>query len=365
MPQISALFHTNLLKPTDVLPSENELDHGFIFPEPVPDYMVLGSNEDILDESSDEVWSPYDSNVCSVVAVKERTTFLDEDEWGGLEPLWFHCPGDDSTPPWGQPAESAIVNIPTEFPDQITDLLQRMPLLKGAIGQNVQQVIVDFIIAFWPHYSAQGLKRLRQIAAVLSLAPPRVLNDIAHTVSALVARCHGDDCDQVWPLIGLIQHELHLWGNKFYPWLKDLEDSRLSKALGLPMTSLNLLHLLRHIEVHSKPSDDVKFSIQITSCPEGLYTPKISAAAVTRFVESLPIIPDEDIAEDDRCGICCTPYGNVGLWNEHGEPEKARKLLCSHMLGEDCLRMLLAPRDQGGWEQTTCPLCRADILVPV
>ena len=364
-PQISALLYTDLLTPTDTLPSENELDHGAVLTEPVPDDMVLGSNDDSLDESSEEEWLLYDPSVCYVPVVQERTEFLGDFEWGNYEPLGLNHPADDLPSPWGQPAESAIVNIPTEFPYQITDLLRRMPLLKDPIGQNVQQVIVDFIVATWPHDSAQGMTRLRQIAAVLSLAPPRVLDDIAHSISVLVARCYGDGPGLIWPLTCLIQHELHLSENTFYPWLINLEDSRLSQALELPMTAANLLHLLEHVDVHSRPSDDVKFSMSRTSCPEGLYTPKNSAAAVTRFVESLPIIPNENIAKDDRCGICWAPYGTRGSWDENGEPEKARKLLCSHLLGESCLRMLLGPKDEGGWGKTTCPLCRADISVPI
>ena len=365
-PQISGLSHTDLLRPTDTLPSENELNHAAILTEPVPNHMVPGSNDDILDELSEEDWSPNDPSVCSVALVEEFAEILGEFDFEGYDPLGPVYPtGDDLTSPWGQPSGSAIVNIPSEFPDQITDLLRRMPLLEDPIGQNVQQVIVDFIIATWPHDSAQGMTRLRQIAAVLSLAPPHVLDDIAHTISALVARCYEHERGLQWPLSLLISQEWHISGNNFYPWLIDLEDSRLFKALGLPMTARNLLHLLEHVVVNSRPSDNVNFSISITSCREGLYTPKNSAAAVTRFIESLPIISNENIAKDDRCGICCTPYGNAGLWDEDWEPEKARKLLCSHLLGENCLRMLLNPKDQGGWEQTTCPLCRADILVPM
>ena len=364
-PQTSALPNTELLGPTEALHSESELEQGAILTEPVPDHMILGSNDDLLDESSEEDWLLYDPSVCFVPVIQERTEFLGEFKWRDYDPLGLNNPTDDLPAPWGQPSGSAIVNIPTEFPDQISDLLHRMPLLKDPIGQNVQQVIVDFIMLTWPHDNVQGMTRLRQIATVLSLAPPRVLDDIAHTISVLVARCYEDGPGLIWPLTCLIQHELHLSGNNFYPWLMNLEDSRLSQALGLPMTAAKFLHMLQHVDVHSKPCDDVKFGISITSCPDGLYTLKNSAAAVTRFVESLPIIPNENLAKDDRCGICWAPYGTPGSWDGNGEPEKARKLLCSHLLGESCLRMLLGPKDEGGWEKTACPLCRADISVPL
>ncbi|KAG7009667.1 hypothetical protein G7Y79_00002g007820 [Physcia stellaris] len=288
--------------------------------------MADPTTDNVLDELSDEDWSPNDRSMCSAAVVEDFAEALGEMEReGDSDPLDLVYPtGDDLTSPWDQAAVSATINIPTECPYQFTDLLRRMPLLKDPRGQNVQQIIVDFIIATWPHDSAQGMTRLRQIAAVLSLAPPLVLNDIAHTISILVALCFEHEHGLEWPLSFLIAHE----------W-------------------------------RGRPSDKVNFNISITSCREGLYTPKNSAAAVARFIESLPIISNENIAKDDRCGICCTPYGNAGLWDENGETERARKLLCSHILGENCLRILLAPKDEGGWGQTTCPLCRADIVVPM
>ena len=77
------------------------------------------------------------------------------------------------------------------------------------------------------------------------------------------------------------------------------------------------------------------------------------------FIHSLPSVEVKDLPEGDRaCGIC-------GITFEEGEaPDFAVRLPCSHLIGKECLRGMLAPKEEGGSGKTSCYRCRQPMAIP-
>ncbi|KAG6989865.1 hypothetical protein G7Y79_00062g093430 [Physcia stellaris] len=77
------------------------------------------------------------------------------------------------------------------------------------------------------------------------------------------------------------------------------------------------------------------------------------------FIHSLPSVEVKDLPEGDRaCGIC-------GINYEEGEaPDFAVRLPCSHLIGKECLRGMLAPEEEGGSGKTSCYRCRQPMAIP-
>lgn len=77
------------------------------------------------------------------------------------------------------------------------------------------------------------------------------------------------------------------------------------------------------------------------------------------FIHSLPSVEAKDLPEGDRaCGICGIPF-------EEGEtPDFAVRLPCSHLIGKECLRDMLAPKEEGGSGKTSCYRCRQPMAIP-
>ena len=77
------------------------------------------------------------------------------------------------------------------------------------------------------------------------------------------------------------------------------------------------------------------------------------------FIHSLPSIEAKELPEGDRaCGIC-------GIAFEEGEaPDFAVRMPCSHLVGKECLRGILAPKEEGGSGKTSCYRCRQPMAIP-
>ena len=68
----------------------------------------------------------------------------------------------------------------------------------------------------------------------------------------------------------------------------------------------------------------------------------------------------QNLSDDEKtCNIC------KGIYEEDttlaGDPEIALRLPCSHVFGAECLGLLFLSRQEGGWEQQMCPICRRSV----
>ena len=77
------------------------------------------------------------------------------------------------------------------------------------------------------------------------------------------------------------------------------------------------------------------------------------------FIHSLNCVEARYLPEGDRaCGIC-------GITFEEGEaPDFAVRLPCSHLIGKECLRDMLKPKEEGGSGKTSCYRCRQPMAIP-
>lgn len=240
---------------------------------------------------------------------------------------------------------------PAHFPPRIVQLIHLLPFVKdGETVHDVRKTLVDLIGGIFASSSPEE-KLLEQVAALLEWAPLSVLKVIVNMVTTLVITCIYSRTAAEFPLEGLTQVHWDTWGSTFSTWLASVPDEILEETFGIPVTASHLTHFISHVQVFVEPAPSVNFTLALTSCPEALYTPKPSRAMVEKFIDALPTVNSESLAEDDRaCGICREPYDKL---------EVAVKLPCTHVFGKPCLAALLGPKPEG-WEHTMCPLCRAE-----
>lgn len=358
---------------SDIEPSRGGpglIEQPHMVPEAVPEHLMLGNNDEIIvggEFDDPNLQLPFDPDLCGRPEITDGSVIT-----GSIDYLRPGTPREDPKPaPWGQPVATAAVNIPSHFPNQVKNLINRLPVMEGSIGCDIRQVVVNVLDYHWPAGNAMYRKRLQQIAALLQLAPYTVLDDVAHILACIVGRCWQSPAKQIFWLSDIIEAEMQIRQNSFIRWLRQMDDTTLAEVLSMPtVQKQHLLHLFQHLAIFVKPglsnpvpNNDMKFVIGITPCPEKLYTPPRPFAAISRFIASLPVVPKETIAHDDRCGICHTKYGEEGSFVDN-LPENAVTLPCSHSFGQQCLQILFGPKDRNGWEHTQCPLCRAGLAMP-
>lgn len=78
-----------------------------------------------------------------------------------------------------------------------------------------------------------------------------------------------------------------------------------------------------------------------------------------RFLNSLSEIPAEDITNMDKCHVCKGAYKVLGVL-----AEIPVRLMCTHVVGKECLGAWMGPVDEGGWGSRKCPVCNGKIVVP-
>ena len=78
-----------------------------------------------------------------------------------------------------------------------------------------------------------------------------------------------------------------------------------------------------------------------------------------RFLASLSEVPAEEVTNMEKCQICNGAYKVLGVLKE-----VPVRLLCTHVVGKECLGVWLGPVDEGGWGSRKCPVGREGIVVP-
>ena len=262
--------------------------------------------------------------------------------------------------PWFQPIKILPTSIPPHFPSPISRIISQLPLFDVETGHNLQKVAVDFINATFSAENPADMHILRRIGAFLTLGLPDTHKDIARSFVFLIRRVHGWKKGQTFPIGDLLAfHEwVYLWKSWFFEWLDLLPMEVIEAAIGIPMTAMEVSHVLHHLQVNV--GEGIDFTMTMTECEEPFYSGHPSSAKVKAFVAALPTVNVDELAEDDRdCAICRGPYGEPGSMLD-GEPEEAVKLPCTHVFGKSCLTVLLGPKPEG-WGQRLCPVCRQDV----
>ncbi|KAG7009668.1 hypothetical protein G7Y79_00002g007830 [Physcia stellaris] len=254
-------------------------------------------------------------------------------------------------------------DLPPGFPMQLARLIRHIPHDGEPRCQRIRKFAVGLILLPYGSGRPENIRLLQQLAAFVAQAPPSILNDMEKIVTELVLSCAGTDDDVDFQLGDYIRDLPFSSGRQFMEWLVEIDDQFFEDIFGAPITGGNLRHLLHHTFITVIKGPKVKVSIGLDHCECDFgFRPRISAKTVQKFIDSLPDVPLESLAEDDRtCGICRGAYNkDPSLLN--GLPETAMRLPCGHVFGELCLTVLLSPKPEG-WEHRLCPLCRA--LVPV
>lgn len=252
-------------------------------------------------------------------------------------------------------------DLPPGFPMQLGRLIRHIPHDEPSC-QRYRRFAVGLITLPFSSGTPENIQLHQQLAALLAQAPPRIICDIEEMVTELALSCMHTGADLDFTLSEFMQDKPTSWGRRIMTWLVQIPDQVLEDIFGIPITGPNLSHLLYHTWITLKKGPQVKVSITLETCEHSGYTPNASAKTVQKFIDSLPDVPLESLAEDDRaCGICRGAYNqDPSLLN--GLPETAIRLPCGHVFGELCLTVLLSPKPEG-WEHRLCPLCRA--VVPV
>ena len=254
-------------------------------------------------------------------------------------------------------------DLPPGFPMQLGRLIRHIPHDGGPRCRPIRKFAVGLITLPYGSGSPENIQLLQQLAAFVAQVPPDIFSEMEKIVTELVLRCMGAHNSVDFELGHYIQELPFELGRQFMDWLTGIPDQVVEDIFGVQITGVDLRHLLHHtfITVIKGPEVEVSIMLQACECDFG-YRKKICAKTVQKFIDSLPDVPLDSLAEDDRnCGICRGAYKqDPSLLN--GSPETAMRLPCGHVFGELCLTVLLSPKPDG-WAHRLCPLCRA--LVPV
>ena len=262
--------------------------------------------------------------------------------------------------PWHQAITVDPTSIPPHFPASISHIIRQLPLFDAETGHNFQKLVVDFVNATFAAENSADMDILRRIEALLALGSSDTHLDIGRTVVYMMRRVCRWTSGKDFTIGELLEFRGYrsLWTSQLSSWMKNLPEDVVGKALGLPMTAMDVDHVLYHLQVNV--GDGVAFTMTMDECIEPFYSGNHSFETVKGFVESLPMVNIDNLPHDDRaCAICRGPYGEPGSML-NGDPEGAVKLPCSHVFGKLCLTVLLGPKPEG-WAQRLCPVCRQEV----
>ena len=266
--------------------------------------------------------------------------------------------------------------FPRDLPTEIKNLLSRLSV-------DFEQEVIDLIINLPP--------RIRVgFAAVLGLAPPRIINIIlnvleqcglwhtydAGTEESALETEHlepfernsensGEETTIVDPY-----NEIREADNRgaLFSFLVGLPDEVFAPVWPMQNAGYHLCHMIARCIVAfdtdghgSGPSTETiarSANFRLGLLPAA---PIITTDSVRRIISSLAPIPTEELGDDQReCPICTKDYCDPGLGSEE-EREVAKRLPCGHMFGDACLVILLGEKIRGGFEHRSCPMCRAPL----
>ena len=257
--------------------------------------------------------------------------------------------------PWGVHNNRYIkLGYPPTFPSTIRDLIRLIPNQDMlTIGRNIRQMVLDVCIASFDPVV------LRDIGHVLSRAPDFVLKDLADCIAGIACCCWVAPAGiiSLHEIITTAWHQAApgymtlgwLYDEGLRGWTRDDGYQRMSRF----RTRSEMLHsLYRHVEIHNRPWVGVPLQVVITPCLHE------SVSEIGTFMAALPVVPIDELGEDDSCAICLQTYVESVPGADAEEPVK---LPCGHAFGNNCLSEWLEGTVQRSF---SCPLCRTQLAIP-
>lgn len=257
------------------------------------------------------------------------------------------------------------ISVPDYFPGEITTMIHMIPLvLMGEKTHDIQRIAMELISGIFDSQSSDSVACLQQLARFLGQAPLGFSQDVGKLFISFVMTCLKLKPYESISVHKLAQQSDTPWRNGFLQYLSTVPNTTLEQIFGLPITADYLLHLLSHMELRALGSKS-EIGLSLTHCETGLHKPQPNSALIEQLVKSLPGVPLDSLAEDDRsCGVCRGGYGELGNFLNN-EPEEPVRLPCGHHFGKSCITVVLSPKPTG-WAHTSCPLCRQPIaLFPI
>ncbi|KAG7001522.1 hypothetical protein G7Y79_00031g066370 [Physcia stellaris] len=335
--------------PEDVIMLDVDED----FESSLPPIIIDGSPADLTSASSESLatLSP------SLEKTPPRTLSPTLSDISSEEAPWEPEP----EAPWGAPANGTRTIYPPNFRRSLRTLISLVPLQRpGPLGRNLKPLIIS---VFSNSFTNQ---QLNCIANLLSLAPQRIIKDMAILLAAIVRECWVSLGDE--DILMLFPGQQRYWAS-VQNWLERLSDAAVARAVGREdMTGMEAWHMLSlHVTVTSRPRSGERIAVRFEICPEmeearpGTRT----LEGVKAFVAGLPIVGKEEIRAgggvDGSCCICLEEYYQTSAEGGEVLNDRPLRLGCGHVVGGDCLERLFGPKEWADMEVSSCPLCRAKV----
>lgn len=291
--------------------------------------------------------------------------------------------------PWGIPYNGqASTQYPVSFPPQIKELIEMVPLQEGLIGQDLRPMLVEVVSSSFSDVE------LEDIAAMLSIMQREVLEEIAPLIAYIVKKCWMASPGAEAHLGDIILSDPSKRGDTVTAWMEVMQDLGGRQLEGLtsrPFTFWDMDDMIfeyARIMVQPSPQERLRFVIDDNDWQEIfnadlIYGDEFDAddsllevfERVKDYIDSLPVVPEQQLDSTDKCGICLEAYYQEGSSSmaDHRELRysTALKLPCGHVFCARCLRDWLTTTSDRHNEDgnlvyigdTTCPMCRAPIDV--
>ena len=256
----------------------------------------------------------------------------------------------------GEIPTSSQTSIPSYFPTEIVQIIERIPfVIDGTTVHNIQQSAVFLFSTIFRPDSPDSMAVLQQIGALMDRLPTSKSELVSQMLLNLITSTIYLDPGTEFTLLDLADAFVIDFGQNLLNSIVAIPDAVLQEIFGCPIQGTNIADMFSHIWITTVSASPPEFTVELEECESNCFKPKLTKEFVGRFVDSLPKVAVDSLDVDEReCGICREPYGEVSA----SEPEEAVKLPCGHVLGKECLTVMIA-----SWRHQSCPLCRRTIAL--
>ena len=258
---------------------------------------------------------------------------------------------------WGFPLTSRPrTQYPPYFSAKLRELISYIPHQRG---YNIRPIIVEILQQNFTE------DQIVDVSGMLALARPNVLRSMANILVEILQQCYNSprgqriemsDPDTNNPNMRIVRN-----------WFYSLVDYRFQETMRTSYTVENLYHLLfDHTHFIARPTPEVRVRVVITPCDLQTSRQRRTRELAQAFIDSLPVVPPQQLGEDDTCCICFDKFLQLEDAVEHAiSPvdkqiqDQPLRLPCNHVFGRLCLAELFKPMDDPALEHKKCPMCRA------
>ena len=323
------------------------------------------------------------------VSIQNLANFLEDDidDEANRMPVFMFSPPTSrvNQEPWGVPLNTqASIRYPANFPPKIKELIEMVSFRQGRIGQDLRPMIVDV--------ASQNFSdvELADIAAVLSLAPPDILEDIARLMVYIVKSC-WQASSRADAFIGdIFRGGPQQLCTSVSTWMVEMQNRggrQLEGLTSIPLTfrEINeIVFLYSVVVVQSTSHPRLRFFIdEYSEEDDSLYgdlfdDDEIGAderssemsERIKAYIASLSTVPKNNLDPTDKCGVCYQVYyqGVSSAMKDQQEErfDTALKLPCGHIFCAECLTDWLKTTSSRHFESdghSICSICRERISI--